>query len=319
MDSGSTHVARSRSQADNPVAQEVLAGLRAESKRIAPKYFYDSRGSQLFDEITGLDEYYVTRTERRIFAEHREAMCDAVGPGAAVIEPGAGSCEKIRWLLPDLDPAVYVPMDISAEHLRASAAALVDDYPQLDVQPRVCDHTRGISIDDDLAGAPVFFYPGSSIGNFEPAAAVEFMRAMRARMSATGGLLIGVDTKKDVDVLQAAYDDSQGVTAEFNINVLEHLNTLLEGDLNTAHFEHVALYDETHGRIEMHLECTRDHRATVAGETLEFAAGERIHTENSYKYRPDEFAALAGQADFAARNVWQDERKWFSVLYLEPA
>jgi len=304
---------------DDAIADEVLRGLRADNKSISPKYFYDSRGSQLFDEITVLDEYYVTRTERRIMLDHRDAICNAIGERAAVIEPGAGSCEKIRWLLPDLQPAVYVPMDISGEHLRSSADALRAEYPELNVQPRVCDHTQGISLDSDPGAPAVFFYPGSSIGNYEPPAAVEFMRRMRSHIAGDGGLLIGVDAKKDADVLQAAYDDSQGVTAEFNINVLEHLNTLLDGDFDTDNFEHVALYNEALGRVEMHLECTREHSATVAGETLTFAEGERIHTESSYKYQPEEFAELAGKAGFAPAHVWQDECRWFSVLYFEPA
>lgn len=306
-----------------PAAEEVLTGLQAEPKQISPKYFYDQKGAQLFDAITELDEYYVTRTERQIVEDNRAAICRTIGEGANIVEPGAGSCEKIRWLLPDLDPARYTPMDISTEHLQASAMRLREEYPDLFVKEQAFDHTQGLKVQEAEASEPVvFFYPGSSIGNFEPAEAVEFMREMCDQITATnaddGGLLIGVDAKKDRDVLEAAYDDSEGVTREFNLNVLDHLNELLEGDLEVDNFDHLARYDEEHGRIEMHLQCKRSHSAVLAGEELEFAKGEMIHTENSYKYHPDEFARLAGQAGFQVRKVWQDKRNWFSLMYLQP-
>jgi dimethylhistidine N-methyltransferase len=237
-----------------------------------------------------------------------------------LVEPGAGSCEKIRWLLPELEPAAYVPMDISGEHLQASAGALSDDYAELKVLPQVCDHTRGIELDETASEAPrVFFYPGSSVGNFEPPAAVQFMRAMRAQMNGAGGLLIGVDTKKDEEVLHSAYNDAAGVTAQFNINVLDNLNRLLEGDIDTDKFVHHALYNDEHGRIEMHLRCTARHSAKLAGHPVEFAEGELVHTENSYKYHPAEFIELARQAGFAPEKLWQDEQGWFAVMYFVPA
>jgi len=303
----------------NSVATEVLAGLRARPKHISPKYFYDQKGSALFDAITQLDEYYLPRVERQIFHDHSAAICDAVGAGATVIEPGAGSCEKIAWLLPELKPDLYVPMDISGEHLMRSAAALRERFPQLPIAPQVCDHTVGLELDAEIPdGDRVFFYPGSSIGNFEPTAAVEFMQRMRALMRDDSGLLIGVDTKKDRNVLHAAYNDSDGVTAAFNLNVLNHLNAQLDGDFATDDFEHHALYNESAGRIEMHLRCNRDHAVDLAGESVEFDAGELIHTESSYKYHPDEFAALGEQAGLQQRDCWQDEQGWFSVLYLTP-
>jgi dimethylhistidine N-methyltransferase len=297
---------------------EVLYGLRSDPKRIAPKYFYDKRGAELFDAITELDEYYVMRTEAEIFHDNREQICEAIGPGANVIEPGAGSCEKIRWLLPELEPACYRPMDISAEHLRQSAERLVEDYPDLNVVPEVCDHTAGLEIEDTTPPL-VFFYPGSSIGNFEPDDAVAFMESMRSSMDESGGLLIGVDAKKDEALLLEAYDDRQGVTAEFNLNVLDHLNDRFGGTLASENFEHLAIYDEAEGRIEMHLRCTRSHAARLAGEVLRFEAGERVHTENSYKYHPDEFVALARKAGLELASLWQDERAWFSLLHLVPA
>ena len=302
------------------VADEVLSGLAHNPKRISPKYFYDQKGSALFDDITGLEEYYVPRVEEQIFSMHSNEMCAAIGKGVTLIEPGAGSCTKIKWLLPELAPAAYVPMDISADHLHASAAALRSEFAGLKVLPQACDHTVGIELahpqKDDAP--PVFFYPGSSIGNFTPLEAVGFMRELRELMQERGGLLIGVDTKKDVDVLHAAYNDSQGITAAFNMNVLDHLNNLLDGNLDAEQFVHHALYNEPMGRIEMHLRCTGTHMAQLAGQQLEFTEGELVQTEYSYKYYPDEFMALARQAGFAFRQLWQDEPGWFSVMYFEP-
>jgi len=302
------------------VQLEVIAGLSQVPKQISPKYFYDEKGSALFDAITNLDEYYVPRIEKEIFMQYRSEICAAVGSGVTLVEPGAGSCEKVRWLLPELDPAAYVPMDISGEHLQASASALSDDYAELKILPQVCDHTRGIDLGETAADAPpVFFYPGSSVGNFEPSAAVEFMRAMRKEMDGTGGLLIGVDTKKDEEVLHSAYNDAEGVTAQFNINVLDNLNSLLEGDLDTEKFVHHALYNDKYGRIEMHLRCVTRHSAQLAGHQVEFDEGELVQTEYSYKYHPEEFIELAQQAGFASEKVWQDEQGWFSVMYFVPA
>ena len=301
------------------VAQEVIAGLSQSPKQVSPKFFYDEKGSALFDAITELDEYYLPRVEKATLVRHRAEICAAIGSGMTLVEPGAGSCEKIRWLLPELDLAAYIPMDISGEHLQASAVSLSEDYAELKISPQVCDHTQGIDIDLAVDDAPpIFFYPGSSVGNFEPEAAVEFMRAMRAQMQDTGGLLIGVDTKKDADVLHAAYNDSAGVTAQLNINLLENLNSLLEGDIDTDKFAHHATYNAEHGRIEMHLRCIGSHSAQLAGHQLEFAEGELVHTEYSYKYHPDEFIELAKSAGFAPVKVWQDEDRWFAVMYFEP-
>jgi len=304
----------------DPLAEEIFAGLHATPKQIAPKYFYDRKGATLFDAITELPEYYVTRVEAAIFDRYRTAICAAIGAGVHLVEPGAGSCEKIRRLLPGLQPLLYTPMDISGEHLQASVARLRNDFPALNVTAQVCDHTAGLRLRAAGPDAPrVFFYPGSSIGNFEPDAAVEFMAGMRSAMDSRGGLLIGVDSKKDPAILHAAYNDSAGITAQFNLNVLEHLNDLLGGDLDTANFAHLARYDEHIGRIEMYLQCMREHTAVLAGERLTFVAGERIHTENSYKYYPAEFVALARRAGFAVQDVWQDDDSWFSLMYFSAA
>jgi len=309
------------------IAAEVLAGLARSPKQISPKYFYDQKGSALFDEITQLDDYYVPRVEQQIFEEFRLEMCAAIGTGATLIEPGAGSCEKVKWLLPELQPEVYMPMDISAEHLEASVAEFSDIYPDLRVIPQVRDHTIDMNIDIEASATrPVFFYPGSSIGNFDPASAEDFLRSMRSQLqgnalneSASGGLLIGVDAKKDVALLDAAYNDREGVTAQFNVNALNHLNHLLEGNISTEGFVHHAFYDENHGRIEMHLRCIKSHNAQLAGQHLEFTEDELVHTEYSYKYHPDEFIALAARAGFLIRELWQDPRNWYSVMYFEPA
>jgi dimethylhistidine N-methyltransferase len=315
MTAATTSAVQFTMQAD-PLAEEILAGLRGEPRHIAPKYFYDQNGAALFDAITRLDEYYVTRLEAEIYSKHRSAICTAIGSDMHFVEPGAGSCEKIRWLLPELQPRLYTPMDISAAHLQASVARLRADFPDLNVTAQVCDHTAGLWLGVNQPDAPrVFFYPGSSIGNFEPEAAVGFMRVLRSTMDERGGLLIGVDSKKNVDVLHAAYNDRTGVTAQFNLNVLMHLNKLLGGNLAADNFVHVAHYDETFGRIQMYLQCRRSHSAVLAGERLEFVAGEQIHTENSYKYYPDEFVTLAGRAGFVLKELWQDDKAWFSVMY----
>jgi len=303
----------------NHMAREVLDGLLQTPKRILPKYFYDQIGSALFDTITKLDEYYIPRVEQEIFEQYKNQMCEEIGASRTIVEPGAGSCEKVKWLLPELEPANYVPMDISGSHLRQNAANLRRDYPDLNVAPLVFDHTNGLDLDQSLPGRDcIFFYPGSSIGNFEPETVVGFLRKLRLSMGSEGGLLIGVDTKKRNDILHAAYNDRKGVTAAFNINVLNHLNELFEGNLNPEAFEHLAFYNEEHGRIEMHLRCIEDHTAILAGMRVDFRAGEWVNTEYSYKYHPDEFSDLARRAGLHMKRLWQDESKHFSVMYFTP-
>jgi len=302
------------------VAREVLEGLTAPDRYILPKYFYDQRGSELFAAITQVDEYYVPAAERRILEGNRSAICARIGAGRPVVEPGAGACEKIRWLLPDLAPSVYMPLDISTAHLAESAAALRADRPELNVEPVACDHSSGLQVPEvEALDNPVFFYPGSSIGNFEPARAAGFLASLRGSMDTGGGLLIGVDTKKDPAVLNAAYNDSEGLTAAFNLNVLAHLNRLLDGDFELTNFEHQAYYNATEGRIEMHLRSRVEQTVMLAGQALSFGRGETIHTENSYKYAPDEFVALAAQAGLVPNGRWQDDRQYFAVMYFSAA
>ncbi|MEK9752491.1 MAG: ergothioneine biosynthesis protein EgtB, partial [Rhodospirillaceae bacterium] len=293
---------------------DVLAGLAAEPKGLKPKYFYDEAGSALFTEICRLPEYYPTRTEERILAEHGGDIAAAVGAGAALIEYGAGSLDKIRLLLDRLDaPAALVAVDISQAHLLAAARDLAASYPDLSVLPVAADFTKAFRLPPLPKGhaRKVAFFPGSTIGNFEPDHAVAFLRGVAATLGKGGGLLIGVDLKKDVDRLLHAYDDAAGVTAAFNKNLLARINRELGADFDPARFRHVARYDQALGRVEMHLESLTDQTVTVAGHAFDFAAGETIHTENSYKYAPSGFRDLAGSCGFASAAMWRDPEQLF--------
>jgi L-histidine Nalpha-methyltransferase len=302
-------------------ASEVLAGLTASQKRISPKYFYDQRGSELFDEICELPEYYPTRTELAIMRRHLPEIAKLVGPQAAVIELGAGSSLKIRHLLDHLmQPAAYVPVDISGQYLAAQADALAGDYPDLQIRPVLADFTRPF----DLPSHPVtprrnlVFFPGSTIGNFSRAQAHELLEVMRIEAGEDGCVLIGVDLKKDAGILRAAYNDSRGVTAEFNLNMLRRLNRELGADFDLEAFRHEAVWDAQEGRIEMRLISEHDQNVRIAGTAIDFRAGEFIVTEHSHKYGLDEFRALAARAGLDAPHVWLDERQLFSVHYLVP-
>ena len=293
---------------------EVLGGLSQASRQLSPRFFYDRHGSELFDAITELAEYYPTRTEISILQEHGETIADLLGHDCRLLELGSGSSKKIRVLLDALKPAVYMPVDISREHLLGSAEALAADYPALEVHAVCADYTT----DFDLPVCPdhlprVIFFPGSSIGNFEPSGAVELLRRMAQHLEEGGRMLIGVDLKKDVELLNAAYNDSQQLTAAFNLNMLHRINRELEADFDVQAFTHHAFYNEREGRVEMHLVSREVQAVTVAGQLFEFAAGETIHTENSYKYSVEEFLVLAEKAGFASEKVWTDDDKLFSV------
>lgn len=304
-------------ECDREFLQTVWDGLAAKPKRIPPKYFYDARGSELFEAICRLPEYYPTRTERAILSRHAEAIAREVGPDAQLIEPGAGSCEKVRLLLEALRPAAYVPVEICAELVEAAAAQLRRAYPWLRVEPRSGDFTRLEGLLDGLArGRPVVFFPGSTVGNLEPEEAVGFLARLAAVVGPGGHLIIGVDLKKDPGVLAAAYNDAAGTTAAFNRNLLVRINRELDGDFDPGAFEHRARYDGRQGRVEMHLVSRRAQTVRVAGRAFPFAAGESIHTENSYKYGLAEFAELAARAGLRQERYWADERGWFSVQLL---
>lgn len=299
--------------------QEICAGLLQLPARIAPKYFYDVRGSALFEEITRLPEYYPTRTEAAVMQAHGADILQKVGAGGTVIEFGAGSCEKARGLCRLLRPQRFVAVDISAEFLHESVARLRGEFPGLEVLPLVADLGRVVELP---AGLPrerrLLFYPGSSIGNFDPPQALELLTRFRGLMAADGALLIGIDLVKDIAVLEAAYDDAAGVTAAFNLNVLDHVNRLIGSDFEPAGWRHVAFYNVAASRIEMHLEALAATRVSWPGGERRFAAGERIHTENSYKYRLAEFFALLARAGFSRSDAWTDPRDWFAAVLARP-
>ena len=298
--------------------EAVLSGLGQAPKAVSCKYFYDEEGSRLFERICELPEYYPTRTELGILQAHAADMARAIGRDAVLVEFGSGASVKVRLLLDALTaPQAYIPVDISREHLLASASALAADYPALTVVPVCADYTAGFPLPEAAAGAaPVAFFPGSTIGNFDPGEARAFLGRVARLVGPGGGLLIGVDLKKDTAILHAAYNDSAGVTAAFNLNLLKRINRELDGDFDLARFEHRAVYDPGKGRIEMHIASRETQTVRVDGHRFAFAADETIHTENSYKYGIAGFHALASEAGFEARNVWTDPAHLFSVHYL---
>ena len=300
------------------VVPEVLAGLCAPEKHIPPKFFYDEAGSKLFEAITRLPEYYLTRTELGIFDTHMPAIANSVGPGVCLVEYGSGSSVKIRKVLDEVAPAAYVPVDISGDHLVAMATDLAEDFPEMAIYPTCADFTETFQLPPPAADMPkVGFFPGSSIGNFNPTAAEAFLHRVHTTLGDGARFIIGVDLKKDVAVLEAAYNDSQGVTAAFNLNLIAHLGELLEVDLDPARFAHRAVYDPDVGAIRMFLDVVEPHEVTIGGREVRFRAGESVHTENSFKYDLDEFVALGARAGFVERGRWLDERGWFAVFVLE--
>ena len=300
--------------------REALAGLRRRPASIPPKFFYDERGSRLFDAITSTEEYYPTRAEIEILETRAPEIAAHVGTGSLLVEPGGGSCAKVRILLEGLQPCAYVPMDISRDHLRMAAEQVAADFPWLEVHAAHADFTHRMEVPPTAPEGPrVAFFPGSSIGNFDPDAAVEFLAAVADLVGPGGFLLIGVDLPKDREILEAAYDDAGGVTAAFNRNLLDRMNRELDADFDLDFWAHRAIYNQVDSRVEMHLMSTRDQRVTVAGETFEFARGETIHTENSHKYAIDRFQAMAARAGLASTGVWTDQRGLFSVHLLRSA
>ena len=300
--------------------EELLAGLTQAQKVINPKYFYDEKGSQLFDRITRLPEYYPTRTEIDILTRHRQEISEACETGCLFIEPGSGSCEKARLLLDDLQPSTYIPVDISADFLLQAATQLGKEYPWLAIRAVCADFNHSWSFVDDLpTGKRVVFYPGSTIGNLEPDNALTFLKRVRAMLGEEGGVLIGVDLHKSSSRLTAAYNDAQGVTAEFNRNVLTSINGLLDADFDPAMFAHRAFYNSDQRRIEMHLVSELAQTVRCNGSHIEFDEGETIHTESSYKYTLAGFTKLAAGAGLSLEQSWLDDEELFSVHYLSAA
>ena len=296
-------------------ATDVVAGLTATPKRLSPKYFYDSAGSALFEQITELPEYYPTRREIGILEEHAGDIAALIPPGAALIEFGSGSSTKTRKLLSTATSlAAYVPVDISAQFLQQQAVELRREYPKLAVLPVAADFTKPFELPDAVRIMPrVGFFPGSTIGNFEPHEAAAFLRHAGRILGRGATFIVGVDLIKDTQVLQKAYCDSQGVTAKFNLNLLARINRDLGAKFNLDCFEHHAFFNRERSRIEMHLASLKRQRIKVCGECIEFRAGETIHTENSYKYSLESFGALARGAGWTPTAVWTDPDNYFSV------
>jgi dimethylhistidine N-methyltransferase len=300
------------------VRAELLAGLLAPRAEVSPKYLYDALGSRLFSAITELPEYYLTRTEAAIFARHLPDMAAVLGPAQTFVDLGAGNCEKASRLFAALAVERYVAVDISAAHLADALTCLQRLHPAMDMLGIGLDFSETLCLPAELGTGPrTLFYPGSSIGNFTPAAAQRFLRDMHAAAQG-GALLIGVDLVKPREILEPAYDDPLGVTAAFNRNLLLHFNHLAGTDFALADWRHVAFFNEADSRIEMHLEAVRS--CTVrwmdgpAQAQRDFVASERLHTENSYKWRLDDFAGLLEGAGFSGLRYWTDERGWFGVF-----
>ncbi|MDM0046268.1 L-histidine N(alpha)-methyltransferase [Variovorax dokdonensis] len=308
--------------ADAEFGRELLEGLSRKQRSISPKYFYDAEGSRLFDAICELPEYYPTRTELAILSANAADIAQRIGPDAEIVEFGAGSLRKVRLLLDALEsPRRFVPIDISGEHLQGAAAALQAEYPDLPVHPVVADYTRPFDLPPLLAGSRrrVGFFPGSTLGNFTPEEALAFLQGA-AHVLRGGGLLLGVDLVKDPALLHAAYNDAQGVTAQFNLNLLHRANRELGADFDVARgFGHAAFYNAPLKRIEMHLLSRRAQVVRLLGQQVEFAEGETIHTENSHKFTVEALRALALRAGFGIGPVWTDPQRLFSVHWLPAA
>ena len=299
--------------------QDVIAGLSAPQKTLPYKYFYDEKGSQLFDQICELEEYYLTRTEQHILQERGAEMGEWIGPHALLFEPGAGSSVKVETLFPHLHtPTAYVPVDISREHLLVSTERLQKRFPHIPIVPVVADYSSPFST-PSLEQTPnriVVFYPGSTIGNFPPEEAVSFLKRLSNFVGPGGGLLIGFDVKKDKARLEAAYNDKKGVTAAFHMNLLERINRELHANIELTQFAHHAPFNEDKSRIEMHLVSRCPQKVSIAGHTFSFEEGETIFTECSYKHTPEKLAAIAEKAGFAREVFWTDQEELFGVMAL---
>ena len=299
------------------IVDEVLRGLSASRKTLPPKLFYDATGARLFENISELDEYYLTRSELAILRAHAGDIAERAGAGCALVEYGSGAGIKIRLLLDALErPSAYVPIDISGEQLARVSAELAAEYPNVAIRPVCADYTSHFRVPPLDGAKRIAFFPGSTIGNFHPAEAAAFLRRVRGLVGREGALVLGVDRLKDARVIEAAYNDAQGVTAAFNLNVLVRLNRELGADFNLASFRHRAVFNAAASRIEMHLESLRPHTVHIAGQPIAFAAGETIWTESSYKYSNEALRNLAESAGLGIDALWTDARERFWVGYL---
>tara|TARA_Y100000991_G_scaffold215313_1_gene205332 strand:+ start:3682 stop:4644 length:963 start_codon:yes stop_codon:yes gene_type:complete len=304
---------------DNDFLNDVIEGLSQNPKTLKPKYFYDNRGAQLFTEICTTPEYYPTRTEIKILNQNAEDIASQIGDNTALIEYGSGALEKIKILLDFLnEPVGLIPVDISEDQLFASAKNLENLYPDLEILPVAADFTKPIPI-PGFSHPPkkhVAFFPGSTIGNFEPDLAIQFLEGVTKTIGLDGLLLIGFDLKKDIETLLAAYDDQRGITSSFNKNLLSRINDELGGNFNLDTFEHVARYNENKGRIEMHLKSTTEQTVSINKELFEFLEGETIHTENCYKFTKESFTAMSSKAGLYPVKTWTDDQNLFAVMLL---
>ncbi|MEW8624782.1 MAG: L-histidine N(alpha)-methyltransferase [Candidatus Thiodiazotropha sp.] len=296
----------------------VVQGLSKRQKSIPPKFFYDKRGSELFDQICQQPEYYLPTVERRMLEQNAAEIADLAGHGRVLIEPGAGSASKVRLLLDALQPSAFVPMDISFEYLKSSATALAEEYPWLSIRAACVDYTHSLPVPESVPpGSRLLFFPGSSLGNFNKQEACEFLRLVHNTLGRDGMLLIGIDTKKNHGLLNAAYNDAAGLTAEFNLNLLHRVQNELNADLDPNNFAHKAFYNNEAGRIEMHLISKFKHTLRIDGHAFEFEEGECLHTENSYKYSPDEFISMASLNGFQSLRCWVDDQGLFAIYLLQ--
>ncbi len=297
---------------------EIIEGLSKQQKSLPPKFFYDERGSKLFDAICELPEYYLTRTELSIMQTHIEEIVSLVGPQASLIEFGSGSSLKTRMLLQNLDRlAAYVPVDISREHLVAAADSLAADYPAVEVWPVLADFMQPFKLPNPsvMPLRNIVYFPGSTIGNFSPDDAHKLLKVMHVEAGEDGALLIGVDLQKDIAIIERAYNDEGGVTAEFNVNMLSHLNNEFGANFNLDLFRPSAVYDAEHGRVEMSLISKCEQIVRVGGQSFHFAEGEALITEHSHKYTLEQFSGMAQKAGFVVDTVWTDPEQLFSVQY----
>jgi dimethylhistidine N-methyltransferase len=319
MPDGTTFAFHDLAPGEDSFRDAVLGGLSETPKSLPCKFFYDARGSALFEAICEVPEYYLTRTELGILETHAPMIAERIGPHCRLIELGSGASRKVRLLLSALQaPLAYIPVDISRDFLRDAAASIAADFPELEVVAVCADYTRPFELPSisGPAGKRVGFFPGSTIGNFEPEAVVAFLAHCGRLLGPGAEMLIGADVKKDKAVLDAAYNDSEGLNAAFNLNLLHRISKELDSDIVIDDFAHVAFYNPDEGRVELYIRSLKDQSAVIAGRRFSFAAGEMIHTENSYKYAIPEFRALAARAGFSALDTWTDADGKFSVHYL---
>lgn len=298
--------------------KEILSGLTASPKYICPKYFYDAEGSRLFDAITELPEYYIARSELEILTTHKESIASAIGQNTLLIEYGSGSSRKIRTLLEAIRPSIYMPIDISKEHLEQSAKIIAKDYPWLAIKAVCADYTTAFELPSlpESNTKRVVFFPGSTLGNHDPSEALGFLERIHKMVGQGGGLLVGIDRQKPAHLFRAAYNDAQGVTAAFNLNALSHINCITGANFSLNQFKHEAIYNDDEDRVEMRLHSLQDQSIELQGQAVHFRKDERINTEHSNKYKTETFLEMVTGAGFECAQHWTDSKGYFSVFYL---